>query len=118
MQAIACVTGVFVMWCVPSSTDRGLPQSSGNRAAIERQSSGNRAAIERQSSGNRAAIERQSSGNRAAIEPSQLTVESVPRWAAVRGGDTPPAPDIERIERRVECPAASGRSGSSSGFVE
>ncbi|MBY4655713.1 hypothetical protein [Burkholderia dolosa] len=107
MQAIACVTGVFVMWCVPSSTDRGLPQSSGNRAAIERQSSGNRAAIERQSS-----------GNRAAIEPSQLTVESVPRWAAVRGGDTPPAPDIERIERRVECPAASGRSGSSSGFVE
>ncbi|UEC12944.1 hypothetical protein [Burkholderia dolosa] len=96
MQAIACVTGVFVMWCVPSSTDRGLPQSSGNRAAIERQSS----------------------GNRAAIEPSQLTVESVPRWAAVRGGDTPPAPDIERIERRVECPAASGRSGSSSGFVE
>ncbi|WP_222198741.1 hypothetical protein [Burkholderia dolosa] len=93
-------------------------QSSGNRAAIERQSSGNRAAIERQSRGNRAAIERQSSGNRAAIEPSQLTVESVPRWAAVRGGDTPPAPDIERIERRVECPAASGRSGSSSGFVE
>ncbi|MBY4832451.1 hypothetical protein [Burkholderia dolosa] len=107
MQAIACVTGVFVMWCVPSSTDRGLPQSSGNRAAIERQSSGNRAAIERQSS-----------GNRAAIEPSQLTVESVPRWAAVRGGDTPPAPGIERIERRVQCSAASGRSGSSTGFVE
>jgi hypothetical protein len=53
MQAMACVTGVFVVRCVPSSTDRGLPQSSGNRAAVERQSSGNRAAIEPQSSRNR-----------------------------------------------------------------